>query len=220
MTKYSIAFEWQRDRKGYRFDSGERDERRIVRNGGPLEKYNPLEISGMLKIFSNATTDEKLLAFVNAYGPLTKAGNQVERRKGSRVRVRDGKRMEMTDIHIGDDVKELRKHVVWFKAVLGDGRSKGEIPKTLSIRPKPLKIAQTRLMVTRGLLRIEFSPDALLDALRLQLALLLTEDHKRAECRYCHQPFPIGVGTGKRSDAEFCSDQHRILFNSRKRTIR
>ena len=39
------------------------------------------------------------------------------------------------------------------------------------------------------------------------------------QCGYCLNWFEAGVGTGRRADARYCSNEHQILFNSRKRSI-
>lgn len=43
---------------------------------------------------------------------------------------------------------------------------------------------------------------------------LLTRGKRR--CLYCNEIFDVGSGA-RRSDSKFCSDQHRIDFNSEKR---
>lgn len=41
---------------------------------------------------------------------------------------------------------------------------------------------------------------------------------KGKQCRHCNEWFEAGPGTGRRVDAEFCSDEHRIRFHSLART--
>jgi hypothetical protein len=65
---------------------------------------------------------------------------------------------------------------------------------------------------------IKYYPATLLDALWLQFAQTLSERAEMHECRHCHKPFPVGGKSGKRIVAEFCSDEHRIEFNSLKRS--
>ena len=58
----------------------------------------------------------------------------------------------------------------------------------------------------------------LLDALWLQLGQALTVSAKIRQCEHCGNWFEAGRGTGRRLDAKFCSDEHRIAFNSLKRS--
>lgn len=37
-------------------------------------------------------------------------------------------------------------------------------------------------------------------------------------CPYCGTVFPVGPGTGHKADAIFCSPDHRVAFNSLKRS--
>jgi hypothetical protein len=67
-------------------------------------------------------------------------------------------------------------------------------------------------------LKWEFRPATLLDALWLQLGQALTADVQFRKCEHCTEFFVAGRGTGRRLDAKFCSDEHRIAFNSFKRS--
>jgi hypothetical protein len=61
------------------------------------------------------------------------------------------------------------------------------------------------------------SPGFLLDGLWLQLGQALSSGASIRKCLQCGSWFPAGHGSGRREDAKFCSDEHRILFNSLKR---
>ena len=37
------------------------------------------------------------------------------------------------------------------------------------------------------------------------------------ECLHCKCKFDVGVRTGRRADAKFCSHEHQIAYNSHKR---
>lgn len=37
------------------------------------------------------------------------------------------------------------------------------------------------------------------------------------KCRLCKIPFQAGIGTGRRYDAKFCSEQHKNEFHSGRR---
>jgi hypothetical protein len=70
--------------------------------------------------------------------------------------------------------------------------------------------------------RLRVRTDTLSGALKWQLALELIKtrggDVKLRECAHCSKWFETGVGTGRRLDSRFCSKQHQIDFNSRKRS--
>lgn len=41
-----------------------------------------------------------------------------------------------------------------------------------------------------------------------------------AVCQHCREIFPVGPGTGRRLDAIFCSNDHRVRYHSLKRTLK
>ena len=77
-----------------------------------------------------------------------------------------------------------------------------------------------RLVGDPGLnsLRFSLSPRSLLDALWLQLAQKLSAGGVIRQCQHCGGWFEAGPGSGRRFDAKFCSDDHRVVFNSRRRS--
>ena len=66
--------------------------------------------------------------------------------------------------------------------------------------------------------RWEFCPSTLLDGLWLQLGQAVTRGVHIRVCAHCGNLFETGIGTGRRLDARFCCDEHRIAFNSPKRS--
>jgi hypothetical protein len=70
-----------------------------------------------------------------------------------------------------------------------------------------------RLLIDEEGARIQFVPDDLIDALRLQLAVVASsQGESLGICRQCGMPFTKGPGTGRRMDAEYCSDAHKKLY--------
>jgi hypothetical protein len=83
-------FKWYKDQKGYRLVPAKLPKRgrplmdvsfddiesaRIVRNGGALQMYQPLNIPNLFTHFSRlARSEDGVLKFVQRYGPLTRAG--------------------------------------------------------------------------------------------------------------------------------------------------
>jgi hypothetical protein len=47
---------------------------------------------------------------------------------------------------------------------------------------------------------------------------LPAEEQTTAVCRHCMEVFTVGPGTGRRMDAIFCSDAHRVRFHSLQRS--
>jgi hypothetical protein len=95
MPNLSFNFEWFRDPKGYQlipapaprfklqslgktidaWDTLEDDRvARIVRNGGKLERYQPLEIKTLFERFAKIRKEADVLKFVETFGPLTREG--------------------------------------------------------------------------------------------------------------------------------------------------
>jgi hypothetical protein len=80
-------FKWYKDQKGYRLVPAKLARRgvdspfddiepaRIVRNGGTLQMYQPLNIPNLFSHFTSlARSEDGVLKFVQRYGPLTRGG--------------------------------------------------------------------------------------------------------------------------------------------------
>ena len=92
MPELTFDFVWYKDQKGYRLipakplklrkgqsmldvEAADIQPARIVRNGGKLERYQPLKIPNLFRKFIDMSrSDEGLLKFVETYGPLTHHG--------------------------------------------------------------------------------------------------------------------------------------------------
>jgi hypothetical protein len=59
---------------------------------------------------------------------------------------------------------------------------------------------------------------SLYDSLWAQLIQAATRGDQLRECEYCSAWFEVGIGTGRRADAKFCSNEHRAAFNNRARS--
>ena len=220
MQRLSIAFEWKKDTKGFRLELDGADEpTRVVRNGGALLKYKPLEVSGLYQRFAKVNTSKKLLVFISTYGPLSKAGLLLALPSKANVRDAFGRETEVKETQVGENVREALVHAAWFRTVLSLKRGSAK-QKAWIGAPKPLKLAEGRLVSDKHGYRIEYRPRTLLEAMRIQLAINLIDGTGLAYCAYCHEPFEAGGTSGKRADARFCCKEHRIRFNSLKRTKR
>ena len=173
---------------------------RIRRRGGKLRTYRPFEgIDRMLfrNFASQARNPDGLLEFVRQFGPMTQEGN----RGGEPADIGLGAAAgmaELLQVHSG-------KPGNWFSSYAR---------KELYWSRMDVKIARNPMT---GRPQFRFIPATFLNALWLELGQFLTSEAQLRNCRQCGVWFPTGPGTGRRADAKFCSDDHRIIFNSLKR---
>ena len=161
---------------------------RIVRNGGALERYQPLAVIPDLftQFINKGKSDEGVLAFVKTYGPLTFEGLK-------------GK---------GDHVPKMMDHAQEMSDIVS-----GSIIAT-SLPPRKLN---AWISVDRKGTHLKVGPECLLDAIWLQFAQAKSHVDFR-QCRQCEKLFNVGSRYGRRTDAKFCSDECRITFNSLERS--
>jgi hypothetical protein len=162
---------------------------RIIGKGGRKFRRRLDDYPQLFSDFANVKTPEELLAFVVEHGPLTQ---------------------RITGGWEGDIVPEMLRQAKMMRTRFED-RASGV----------PIGIPLTDLKAWLGADNsIKYGPATLLDALWLQLAQSLSKGAKMRVCRLksCHKPFPVGGKSGKRLVAQFCCDEHRIEFNSLKRS--
>lgn len=208
-----IDFDWSRDASGYVLLPGkfppkkpgqskkdwlldakfkEVEPERIVGKGGKRVSGKPLQnFPGLYRIFAKITSAADLLDFVTKFGPLTFAGQLED--KGDVV----------------PDLLESAGEMATQLTRFGRQREPVFLPSTNMKMRIVNEISGPRLI---------FSPSTLLDALWLQWALELTGGGKISECLQCGDLFRAGPGLGRRGDAMFCCDEHRVEFNSLKRS--
>jgi hypothetical protein len=227
LTVFSIDFEWWRDDAGYDYVpaapdaphgsaedfladllplslGGEPSRRdRIVRRGGELVPYRPFEnTGGMLhRIFAAlGNSVEGLLEFYTRFGPLTQEG--LDQNCGEDIRLARSSASAMRDVVSGSPQDRAQ-----YFARFGDkGLAWSRIDVALAFNP------------VTGKPQFRLTPPMLLNALWLELGQALSSDASIRNCLHCGGWFEAGPGTGRREDAKFCSDAHRIAFNSRKRS--
>jgi hypothetical protein len=122
-----------------------------------------------------------------------------------------------------------------FIAKYGALTKKDEIPQLLDtakemkewLRRKklpPRTIADLKASAStdkaKGSITIKVRPARLLDALWLQLGDALSGGTQFRRCGHCGDLFAVGGKSGRRLVARFCSDKHRIEYNSLARTRR
>jgi hypothetical protein len=220
----NIDFEWWSDDAGYDYvpaepgwaelgpleklfssgrlggKEGDRPDR-IIRRGGKLIAYRPFEkVNGLYRIFANiGTTTDGLLEFIHRFGPLTQEG---------------------LDPTIGDEVPLVLSHASTMAALLAyspEGRVSflSQFEKGLSWTRIDVGLVVNPFT---GKPQITLKPPWLLHGLWLEFGQALSGDVSIKKCAHCGGWFEVGPGTGRREDAKFCCDDHRIAFNSRKRS--
>jgi hypothetical protein len=175
---------------------------RIVRSGGNLIPYRPLsDFDGLFRLFANAApTPEGMLDFIDKFGPLTRDGLDEEHGENASRLIEQTEAMSrILDLY-------SRGQKAGLAQILGvEGIKLPEIVTTLISDP-----------ATRSL-RLQLSVVDLLAGMWLQLGQTLSSGATIRRCAQCGMLFEAGPGTGRRLDAKFCSDDHRITFNSQKR---
>jgi hypothetical protein len=219
MAHLLIDFVWWRDAEGYRLVAdGTPPEPlvfhplgirivsatkplRLVRLGGDLIPYRPLDQFGTLfRIFANdVKTPKDVLAFAQKFGPLTVAG---------------------LDKALGEPAHDTVVHAEGMREFLSFARGdKRLLERGIDAQLNPLGQIDIALVLdpATNKPKLRLSPSSLLNALWVQFGQALSGDTGLRQCQHCGAWFETGVGTGRRLDAKFCSDEHRIAFNSLKR---
>lgn len=204
MPDFLIDFEWQKDSKGYELVSVAPSKPSAVarrKAGGKLLSYRPMDkFPTLYGEFARIKTPEDVVSFCNRFGPLTNLGLSPTKGKSiSQVLV----------------AAEVFRRLLTFsqnhrKLLAAEFRCEGATIGTLIVSLVGDEIT--------GALRLRIVPRSMLDALTLQLAQKISGNIKARTCQYCSQWFEAGSGTGRRFDAKFCCDEHRVLYNSLKRS--
>lgn len=160
--------------------------------------------------------------FVNHYGFL----DDYEGSKGaSSIRFADGVFTENSDYPVmpGKDVDEHLKSASLFREFLSWTSQRGKASRALSewIHDQLLgaSLATTSFDFDPRIgFQIVLTANSLMNGLLLQLATAERGRVKYITCRNCGRLFEAGPQTGRRADAAFCCDEHRIVYHSRART--
>jgi hypothetical protein len=190
-------FSWSRDPGGYRLwnDGGVQ---RVSRSGAPTEPYKPFEHHENLlgEFASMRQSPEGVLDFVRKFGPLT---------------------VEGMDTSKGEDIAGALQQVRLLSKVLRAAKHE-HYPLVMPKEPKSVSlIIKIGDAGPEGLF-LKLEPQTLLDAIWLHLAQVLSGDGEIRHCLHCGVWFVAGAQSGRRQDAKFCSDEHRVAFNNQRRT--
>ena len=193
-----IQFNNWRDPQGYRLDD---QKQFVVRNGkrnDNFEVLEPLNNKALYGAFSNDVVKaEDVLKFVQSYGPLTDQGNDQ-----------------------GDEVHYVLWHAERMRDLLklmSARRRTARPAKAFGLPLMPL-FAGINWDAKTNLPRWVMQPHTLLDGLWLQFGQAITRGARIQTCRLCGEWFEVGYPSDRRLDSKFCRDEHRVQYNSQKRS--
>ena len=193
-----IQFNNWRDPMGYRLNDSKVF---VVRNGKRIDNFEvvqPLKNKALYGEFANNVVNaEGVLQFVQRHGPLTDQGND----QGDFV----------------NDVLINAERMRYILGLLSDRRQRAGLGKRFGIPAIPLHVVMNLDQKTR-VLRWEMWPNRLLDALWLQVGQAATSGARIQTCALCREFFAAGYPRERRLDSKFCSDEHRVRYNSLKRS--
>ena len=161
---------------------------RIVGNGKPGQRKHLGQYPDLYRQFANIDNGLALLNFIKKFGRLT-------------------------DEKEGDSVQPLLDQARFMQISIAFFEKRKQLPVAQVLDLEAKVIVNRAGRVEKMLL-----PQTLLQALWLQFIYTPLGGMKLSECEYCHEQFWAGPGTDRRADAKFCSLEHQVLFNSRKRS--
>ena len=217
-------FKWFRHKDGYRLvakrslPEGQPPIDRIIANSDDRVSYRVDKIDLLYKQFAGVDTPHKLLDFVNLFGPLSDDGPDF-------CFLDDSELINVGGPYEGQSVSECLNHAKMFQTLM-TYRDKGQQHLARYFRSPQYshssKLGALGNVILQtdasGEVHLRIEPRNLLQALQLQLGQVLAGERNFRPCQYCGQWFECGAGAAKRADAKFCSDDHRITFNSLKRS--
>lgn len=229
MTEIALDFEWSRDGAGYElvaevppqvprkvlvdhpiFGKIETETSllaqaktpaRIVPLGGASIVYRPLaKEKGLFRAFATTVRDPNtLLLFIRKFGPLTPAGHT----------------------ELGEEVDPALKSATLMKEILlayGEGR-KADAAKAIGKGIRLARVDASLVVDPRTKMpKVQLGVTSLLHGLWIQMGQFIAGGRAVRSCLQCGGAFVVGAGTGRRLVAKFCSDEHRITYNSLART--
>jgi hypothetical protein len=221
-----IVLDWQCDSMGYRFADHGKYGVWMVRKGGRLIRTHPLERNDMLfRLFCNVKTADQALNFVKEYGFLndpdpspTVRGYVDENFDLNLIPSAPEIAGEKVDNHIG--TAALFRDIL-DQAKRGFRRVPPQLNEALAEELSERSLGDIQLIGDRRVgFRSVLRARSLMDAMWFQLATNISESTDFHPCGLCGELFPRGRGTGRRADAIFCNNAHKIEFHSRNRSKR
>lgn len=217
-------FSWRRDALGYKIENFGRYGPHVLGRGGKMVESNPLAGGQTYLAFAHVDSHEKLLQFVELHGLLEHEKNP----RPTRINAKTFKLIpgEQTE---GEDVEDLLQKARGFREVLRWNANRRKRPSEAAMSSinrllEPEGLGRVYLDLGSGLgpaggsLRPIFRPDTLLNGMLWQLGLAVSGGKRFRTCTWCGSLFEVGPGSGRRAHSEYCSPEHRVLFNSRNRS--
>ena len=197
-----VEFRNKRDPKGYHLKKRGKSGLWITRSGGVKEELSDcLPLTGKEYLQFAALTDPQgLLNFVRCYGPL---GNWVVETLGDPVENYLAEARDMQEV-----LKAVKESPMY-------------LPDRLLERLTRNAMAVERVLVWNAATRTavwQHRAPTLFAALWAQAIDAVTRGVQFHACEYCGIWFETGTRAGRRSDARFCSDAHRMAFKNRARS--
>jgi len=180
---------------------------RIVRNGGSLVRYRADQSADRVRIFEDFVKIKNaagVLEFYGRWGPLDRIGNEQDGGEPVWYLARLISRMKQFIDAWADPDKATQTRFI--ERILGaDGFGICDLEYVLVFDP------QTR--TPRRRLRI---PNLFAALWMGMIDILMSDDTVLRRCGHCNELFAAGGESGRRLDAKFCSDQHRVLYHRQK----
>jgi hypothetical protein len=212
---------WYKDSKGYALEDHGKYGLWIGRRGGELVPIYPMRNDRAFKVFSNVSTPTDLVEFMNCYGLL----NSFNSFGPAYFRGDSGKLFPIKGAPepSGEDVRQHLEAAGVFREILGARPRRPPSQGSAAWIENACSegIGEIQMIFDKhGSLRPVLKPTSLINGLIWQLINSLRAGALYRSCQQCGVIFQVGVGSGRRADAKFCTDEHKILFNSRKRSLR
>jgi hypothetical protein len=204
------------------------DEDWIVPNSDERVSFRPLDENDMICIaFAALRTSERLLEFINFYGPLTRTSPQW----GDSIAVclRWARRfydlLSCKEDLLSCKEKGSKKLAAVFNSQIREShvRSYEAVGETLP--PDYAFGVLNQFIGTADLVadpingvHLRITTDMLIGALWWQLGQKLSGGKNIRTCRHCGELFETGPGTGRHVDATFCCNSHKVRYFSLART--
>jgi hypothetical protein len=230
MPTLPIDLDWYKDAGGYTLVDHDAYGSVIINCGGDLVPTRPLERKDRLfKVFSKVKNADKLLQFVQRNGLLYQpsytgpAWSRMQDLFHADVDANLGRR-DRSFSSRGESVDDLLSTAALFRRVmLQSAKGWKRVPQSLDIelstRFYRKSVGEIGLYGDQGRgFRHTLTTNSLINGLWLQLASDVSGGAAFRLCERCGELFETGPRTGRRADSKFCSDAHRIEFNSRKRS--
>ena len=233
MSDVSLQLEWYRDSKGYRVVEHRGWGSWIVGNGGPPIRYRPFEANDApVLAFARVDSPTALSNFASHFGYLSSVGYTDDGQPDPPVRAvvtydeeHGLAAKESAPDLIGENVDDLLRAAALFKTVLtrtGSGRFSPSAYSQLSnllweYGPDDHAQFFVHLDPKFGFHHVLRAKDLISGMLVRLTQIAGKSSFKTCQLPRCGSLFEAGGSSGRRKDAKYCSDSHRIESNSRNR---